>query len=69
MHLKIVLIVLLIFGWTNLATAILLLNVAMALFGKRYFAGFCSNFSKNYNKNTHALKAELFQELNDMKQV
>ena len=50
MHLKIVLLALLIFGWTNLATAILLLNVAMALFGKKYFAGFCSNFSKMFSR-------------------
>lgn len=69
MHLKIALAALLIFGWTNVAIAILLFNLTITVFGKKLFAGFCSKFCQNYNKMSHSMKVELFQELNEMKKV
>ena len=67
MYLHITLLSLLLLGWTNLSILILLVNVLISNFGKRFFAGFCANFTGQYNEASNSLKIELFKELNDMK--
>ena len=69
MELKIVLLVLLFSGWTNLAVVILLINLTVTFFGKKLFAGFCSKFVAEYNRLSQSTKVELFKDLNDMKKV
>jgi len=67
MSLKIILLALLLYGWTNLAIALLLFNLTITLLGKRLFASFCYKFAEDYNRVSHSMKVELFEELNDMK--
>eukprot|EP00092_Neocalanus_flemingeri_P003012 GFUD01003221.1.p1 GENE.GFUD01003221.1~~GFUD01003221.1.p1 ORF type:complete len:259 (-),score=78.26 GFUD01003221.1:187-963(-) len=67
MYLKLTVLGLLLLGWTNLAIVFLLVNVIITNFGKRIFAGFCSNFASKYNDVSNSLKIELFKDLNDMK--
>jgi len=67
MYLKLTVLGLLLLGWTNLAIVFLLVNVLITNFGKRFFAGFCANFTDKYNDASNSLKIELFKELNDMK--
>eukprot|EP00092_Neocalanus_flemingeri_P091815 GFUD01116493.1.p1 GENE.GFUD01116493.1~~GFUD01116493.1.p1 ORF type:complete len:268 (+),score=82.37 GFUD01116493.1:28-804(+) len=66
MYLKLTVVGLLLLGWTNLAIVFLLVNVIIISFGKRFFAGFCTNFASEYNVASNSLKIELFKELNDM---
>ena len=67
MYLKITVLGLLLLGWTSLSIFILLVNIIISSFGKRIFAGFCSNFARKYNETSNSLKIELFKDLNDMK--
>ena len=67
MYFKLLLLILLWFGWTNLPIFLLLLNLLVHKFGKKFFAGFCTTFADDYNKVTESFKIELFRELNEMK--
>ena len=46
---------------------ILAVNLFITTFGKRIFAGFCSDFADKYNDIAEAFKKELFTDLNEMK--
>ena len=67
MLLKVLILGLLLIGWTRLATLFLSINMIITTFGKRIFAGFCSNFADKYNIVSHAIKVDLFKDLNEMK--
>ena len=67
MYFKLALLLLLWFGWKNLSIFLLVINLMVNKFGKKFFAGFCSTFADDYNKVANPFKLELFKELNDMK--
>ena len=67
MYFKIFLFLLLWFGWLNLSIIILSVNLLVNTFGKRFFAGFCSDFADKYNDIAEAFKTELFTDLNSMR--
>ena len=67
MYFKLVLLLLLWFGWKNLSIFFLVINLMVNKFGKKFFASFCSTFAEDYNKVANPFKIELFRELNDMK--
>ena len=67
MYFKLVLLLLLWFGWKNLSIIFLIINLMVNKFGKKFFASFCSTFAEDYNKVANPFKIELFKELNDMK--
>lgn len=67
MPLKLLILGLLLIGWTRLATLILSINMIISTFGKRIFARFCSRFADQYNNVSHAMKVDLFKDLNEMK--
>ena len=67
MYFKLVLLLLLWFGWKNLSIFFLIINLVVNKFGKKFFAGFCTTFADDYNKVANPFKIELFKELNDMK--
>ena len=67
MYFKLALLLLLWFGWKNLSIFLLVINLMVNKFGKKFFAGFCSSFADDYNKVANPFKLELFKELNDMK--
>ena len=67
MYFKIFLILLLWFGWLNLSIIILAVNLIINAFGKRFFAGFCSDFADKYNDIAESFKTELFAGLNNMR--
>ena len=67
MYLKLSLLALILSGWTNVATFVLVVNLVISNFGKRIFAGFCSKFCDDYNKVSNTMKIELFTELNNMR--
>jgi len=67
MYFKIFLILLLWFGWLNLSIIILAVNLIINAFGKRFFAGFCSDFADKYNDIAESFKTELFTGLNNMR--
>ena len=66
MYFKIFLLLLLWFGLLNLSVIILAVNLLITTFGKRFFAGFCSDFADKYNGIAEAFKTELFTDLNKM---
>ena len=43
------------------------INMIISTFGKRIFARFCSRFADQYNNVSHAMKVDLFKDLNEMK--
>ena len=67
MYFKVLLLLLLWFGWGNLSIFLLAINLIVTKFGKKFFAGFCTTFAEDYNKVANPFKIELFKELNDMK--
>ena len=67
MYFKVLLLLLLWFGWGNLSIFLLTINLIVTKFGKKFFAGFCTTFAEDYNKVANPFKIELFKELNDMK--
>lgn len=67
MYFKLFLILLIWFEWINVSILCLVINLVISSFGKRFFAGFCSNFADKYNELAHAFKMELFKDLNSMK--
>ena len=67
MYFKLLLLLLLWFGWENLSIILLVINLIVNKFGKKFFAGFCTTFAEDYNKVANPFKIELFKELNDMK--
>ena len=67
MYFKIVLLLLLWFGWLNLSIVLLLLNMIVNKFHNKIFSILCSNMLEDYNKCSKPFKIELFKELNDMK--
>ena len=67
MYFKLFLLLLLWFEWINLSIIVLIVNLFINNFGKRIFAGFCSNFVDKYNEIADSFKKELFKELNEMK--
>ena len=67
MYFKLLLVFLLWFGWENLSIFLLIINLIVNKFGKKFFAGFCTTFAEDYNKVANPFKIELFKELNDMK--
>ena len=48
---------------------LLLINVTMGWFGKKLFAGFCSNFASKYGHVSHPMKTELFKDLLELKKA
>ena len=68
-HFQLLLVALLYFGWTYLAIVLLLINVTMGWFGKKLFAGFCSNFASKYGHVSHPMKTELFKDLLELKKA
>jgi len=67
MFFKLLLLVLLWSGLTKVASILLAVNLVVATFGKRIFASLCNSIGQDYNIISHALKVELFTELNEMK--
>lgn len=67
MYLKLLLLALILFGWTNVAIFILILNLVISNFGKKIFAGGCAKCFEDYNKVSNPMKTELFTELNNMR--
>ena len=67
MYFKIFLLLLLWFGCLNLSIILLAINLLFITFGKRFFAGFCSDFADKYNDMAGAFKTELFTDLNKMR--
>jgi len=67
MYFKVLLLILLWFGWTNLSLFFLTINLLITTMGKRIFATFCSDFADKYNEMANSFKIELFKDLNDMK--
>jgi len=67
MYFKLLLLLLLWLGWVNLVIFLLLINLTVNTFGKKFFAGFCTSFAEDYNKFADPFKIELFKDLNDMK--
>ena len=45
---------------------LLLVNLALMLFGKRFFAAFLDNFKAKYNIVADPFKKKLFKELNEI---
>jgi len=68
MFFKLVLLVLLWSGWCKVASILLVANLVVVTFGKRIFASLCNSIGQDYNIISHALKGELFTELNEMKE-
>ena len=68
-HFKLLLVALLYFGWTYLAIVLLLINITLGWFGKKLFAGFCSNFASKYGHVSHPMKTELFKDLLELKKA
>ena len=67
MYFKLLLLLLLWFQWMNLAIFLLFINLTFHIFGKKFFAGFCTTFADDYNKVAESFKIELFKGLNNMK--
>lgn len=64
---KAVLLFFLFFGFKSIAIFMLSVNLALHLFGKRFFAAFLNQFYVKYNRVADPLKVKLFKELNEMK--
>jgi len=67
MFFKLLLLVLLWSGLTRVVSILLAVNLIIGAFGKRIFASLCNSIGQDYNIISHALKVELFTELNEMK--
>jgi len=67
MLLKCTILSLLFFGANYTAMFILTVNLALVLFGKKFFAAFLDRFKEKYNVVADPFKKKMFKELNEMK--
>ena len=66
MFFKATLLLLLFFGFRISSMFLLIVNLALMLFGKRFFAAFLDNFKAKYNTVADPFKKKLFKELNEI---
>lgn len=67
MFLKVCILCLLLLGCSYTAVFILCVNLALNVFGKRFFAAFLNQFYVKYNNVSESFKIKLFKDLNSMK--